>query len=391
MMQQMRSRTAIVGALLLLGILSAPLLVGAAPAKSTGPFRYAVWTPYWRKTAGVAETQAHLMQLHEISPFGYTLTADGTIVDSMQLGKAPWPELLARATSSKVTVLPSITSGEGNVLHALLKDRVRRAAHVAAIMKIVGDNSFDGIDIDYEAKLAETRPYFSAFIRELASALHAKKKHLSCTIEPRTPLNSLYYVPPTGPIERANDYAVLNRYCDQIRLMTYDQTTIDVRLNDLRGMKEYYAPIADVSWVHKVLYQALASFDRRKLMLGIPTYGYEYEIDPIGGRLNNYKIVRSWSYTDAYALAAKVGTTPKRNKAGELSFTYATSTSILKKNQATSTTATTTPKMYTRLVWFTDAQSIGNIITLAKSYNLRGVAIFKLDGAADPAMWQKIK
>ena len=338
MMQQMRSRTAIVGALLLLGILSAPLLVGAAPAKSTGPFRYAVWTPYWRKTAGVAETQAHLMQLHEISPFGYTLTADGTIVDSMQLGKAPWPELLARATSSKVTVLPSITSGEGNVLHALLKDRVRRAAHVAAIMKIVGDNSFDGIDIDYEAKLAETRPYFSAFIRELASALHAKKKHLSCTIEPRTPLNSLYYVPPTGPIERANDYAVLNRYCDQIRLMTY-----------------------------------------------------EYEIDPIGGRLNNYKIVRSWSYTDAYALAAKVGTTPKRNKAGELSFTYATSTSILKKNQATSTTATTTPKMYTRLVWFTDAQSIGNIITLAKSYNLRGVAIFKLDGAADPAMWQKIK
>jgi len=173
--------------------------------------------------------------------------------------------------------------------------------------------------------------------------------------------------------------------------MTYDQTTIDVRLNDLRGMKEYYAPIADVSWVHKVLYQALASFDRRKLMLGIPTYGYEYEIDPIGGRLNNYKIVRSWSYTDAYALAAKVGTTPKRNKAGELSFTYATSTSILKKNQATSTTATTTPKMYTRLVWFTDAQSIGNIITLAKSYNLRGVAIFKLDGAADPAMWQKIK
>jgi len=136
MMQQMRSRTAIVGALLLLGILSAPLLVGAAPAKSTGPFRYAVWTPYWRKTAGVAETQAHLMQLHEISPFGYTLTADGTIVDSMQLGKAPWPELLARATSSKVTVLPSITSGEGNVLHALLKDRVRRAAHVAAIMKL---------------------------------------------------------------------------------------------------------------------------------------------------------------------------------------------------------------------------------------------------------------
>ena len=132
--------------------------------------------------------------------------------------------------------------------------------------------------------------------------MHAKKKHLSCTIEPRTPLSSLYYVPPTARVERANDYAVLNKYCDEIRIMTYDQTTIDVKLNDLRGGKDFYAPIADVSWVHKVLVNALASFPANKIMLGIPTYGYEYEVDPIGGRLREYKIVRSWSYLDAYPL-----------------------------------------------------------------------------------------
>ena len=135
--------------------------------------------------------------------------------------------------------------------------------------------------------------------------MHAKKKHLSCTIEPRTPLSSLYYVPPTARVERANDYAVLNKYCDEIRIMTYDQTTIDVKLNDLRGGKDFYAPIADVSWVHKVLVNALASFPANKIMLGIPTYGYEYEVDPIGGRLREYKIVRSWSYLDAYPLAAR--------------------------------------------------------------------------------------
>ncbi len=381
----------------------------AATKVAPTAFRYAAWLPYWRKTAGTAEALAHLSQIQELSPFSYTLKVDGTIVDAMKLDREPWPSLLAAATSSKVTILPSIASGESSVIYALLANKTKRTAHVAQIRELVRANNFDGIDIDYEGKTAETKIYFSAFIKELATVLHKDKKQLSCTIEPRTPLNSLYYVPPTERIERSNEYTVLNKYCDQIRIMTYDQTTIDVKLNDLRGGKEYYAPIADVSWVHKVLFHALASFDRTKIMLGIPTYGYEYEIDPIAGNLRNYKIVRSWSYTDAYALAAKVGATPVRNKAGELSFTYATSTSVLAKNNPkplTTTIGSTTPatttqvstnaaalpsaKSYTRLVWFTDAHSIGNIITLAKSYNLRGVAIFKLDGAADPAMWSKL-
>ena len=371
--------------ILLLSAYILPISVGAAAQPQ--PFRYAAWIPYWRKTDGIATATANLSKLHEVSPFSYTLKADGTVVDSMKLQGELWPALLAQATSTHVTLLPSIATGEASVVYNLLSSKKKRAAHVAAIMKIVLDNGFDGIDIDYEGKSAETKPYYSAFTKELATALHAKKKLLSCTIEPRTPLSSLYYTPPTDRVERANDYGVLNKYCDEIRIMTYDQTTIDVKLNDLRGGKELYAPVADVSWVHKVLTHALAYFPAKKIMLGIPTYGYEYEIDPIAGNLRDYKIVRSWSYTDAYALAARVGATPARNQAGELSFSYATSTSILKKNKGK---ATTTLQSYTRYVDFTDAQSIENIIILAKAYKLRGVAIFKIDGAADPAMWSKL-
>ena len=351
--------------IILTGTLIAPLIVSAATTK----LNYTAWIPYWKKTDGVAEAIEHLSAFKEISPFYYAVKSDGSLSDQMKIGDDPWPKLLAAATSTKVRVIPSILWGDGDLIHKVLSDKKLRTAHIQAIADLVKAQNYDGIDIDYEGKKAETKNYFSAFLKELAAQPIFKKKFLVCTIEARTPADSRFVkVPKT--LEFANDYVAINKYCDQVRIMAYDQIRIDLKLNRAKGGDALYAPVADSVWVDKVIKEATRSIKASKIYLGVPTYGYEYEIT----RANDawqYDRLRSLGYKDALALATGLGTSPIRNSAGELSFTYTNGTS-------------------TRLVWFSDGQAIQDKIAVAKKYRLGGLTIFKLDGTADPQLWNVI-
>lgn len=338
---------------------------------ATTPLSVAVWMPYWKKASGTPEMLMHLNSAKEISPFAYEVEDDGTIGDSMKLAALPWTDLIATATSKKIKIIPSILWIHGDAIHATLSATTSRKAHVDDILSMVSRNNFDGIDIDYENKKVETRYYFSRFIRELAAGLHEKNKILVCTIEPRTPLSSLYKVLPKHPIERANDYVIINKYCDEVRLMTYDQSTADIVLNASKGDGVFYAPVADIDWVKKVVAETTKTISKKKLMLGVATYGYEYSVDTTGDE-PIYTRLRAVSHPDALALAQLVGAKTMRNVSGEISFAY-------------------TKEGKPRFVTWSDATAIAKKVKLAKTLGLRGVAIFKVDGMADPAMWGVLK
>lgn len=374
------------------------------------PFEVSGWIPYWRTATGTADALAHVDALKEINPFGYTVKTDGELYDAMHVAEEPWQTLIATAREKKVRVIPTVMWSNTNAIDAVLKSPKLRKAHIKQIVQAVTERGFDGIDIDYEGKKADTKKYFALFLRDLYKAMG--KKWVVCTIEARTPLESRFKKIPPG-IRYANDFVAINKYCDRVRIMTYDQGAIDLTLNE--AAPGPYIPVADPLWVEKVIALTAETIAKKKLVIGVATYGYEFAVTSIP---EGYEYKLKWAFNPRYAveLAQALHITPERNSAGELSFSYTpTSTpalptpeeairtnllaNALAATTSTSTvtvTATATAGAATstapfRLVWWSDANAIKDKIALAKKLGVRGVAIFKIDGGEDPAMWRVVK
>ena len=353
-------------------------------------FDKAVWIPYWRKTEGASSTLLNLNKLTQISPFAFELQEDGSIKNALKFEEEPWTTLIREAKKKKIKIYPSILSYPHNEtekynFYLLMAQRSKRAAHVKEIVALVKKYNVDGIDIDYEAKTAETRPYFSAFLTELSKELHKNKKQLICTVEARTPPDSRYATTSTeilARVEYANDYKAIGKACDQVRIMAYDQSTDDAKLviqNKQSG--SLYTPVADLEWVKKVVIVAMWDIPAKKIIIGVPTYGSKYEVITTATSTRTRRI-GSMNFNYADELAKSLSITPTRNIAGELSFVYSTSTD-------SNGNPLESYKQY--LVWYSDAKSIEDKIKIAKMYKLGGVAVFKVDGGNDPNLWNVLR
>jgi spore germination protein YaaH len=359
--------------------------VKTVTTKVTTPvFIKSAWIPYWKKNDGASTTLANLKYLTEISPFAYEVNNTGSLTDAPRLSKEPWKSLVEEARKRNIKIYPSILWIDRAAMEDVLNDKVKRKAHIEEIISEVTYNKYDGIDIDYEGKSAETRVGFSAFLTELSKELHKKNKKLICTIEARTPVDSRYSVVTQAllnRIEYSNDYKVIGKVCDQVRIMTYDQIGGDVRLSN-ENSTTLYRPVADINWVEKVLTLTLRDIPANKIVVGVATYGYKYEITRDATGYITYRRIGSMNYQYADELVKDLRINPTRNIAGELSFSYSTTTDLSNKKPGT-------PKEY--LVWYSDSVAIADKIRLAKLYNLAGVAIFKIDGSNDPKIWDVLK
>lgn len=371
--------------------------------QSTFAFEISGWLPYWAKTEGIASAQKNISTLDIVYPFVYNLSSNGTLKDLAKMDSKDWKQFTSYAQQQNVKVIPTIMTADGTMVHNLLSSSRKRKKHVSNIVKTVKKHNFDGIDIDYESKRAQTRNHFSSFLKDLDKGL--KDKMLTCTVEARTPLSSLYHNPPRD-IPRANDYKEMARHCDQIEIMAYDQQRADILLNNIRKGAPYM-PNADVDWVEKVIQETLKEIPADKIVLGVPTYGTIYEVTVAPEWFKTYTRLRAINQPDGIALALDKNITPLRNSAGEMGFAYFAEdiSDEVKTYQApesypesykaagqalayaTATGNTTT----VRIASWSDAKAIEQKVNLAKKYNLKGVSLFKIDGQEDQEVWDILK
>lgn len=365
-------------------------------------FDVGVWVPWFAEEEGAESALKNIDEIDILYPFVYEVANDGTIVNRVDFGDRHWEELFDEAEDENVDIIPTIAWFDGEAIHEVLSDRRDRRAHIRDIVELVEDNDFDGVNIDYESKLSETIDYYSDFLEELKDEL-GRRKELTCTVEARTPPDSRWRVVPNN-IEYANDYEAMNEHCDWIEIMAYDQQRADWKMNEKRrGVP--YNPVADTDWVEKVLDLALEDFDEDKVMLGVATYGRAWDVTVASDWYKDYKLVATLNQSRILELSDKYDSPIGRTEGGEAVITYFPEDSVWSIFNALPTPKGT-PKGYeaaakallvatyanieipVRMVTWSDAEAIEEKLELVEDYDLRGTAVFKVDGEEDRKLWR---
>lgn len=291
--------------------------------------------------------------LTEISPVWYQPAENGLVVFASRQAQQAATGIENEPLSRHVALVPSISNyrdGEwdGQLIHRIITNPQVRESHIAALVGLATSHQWTGVDIDYESLTATDRSAYSAFISDLAAALHQARKQLAVTVHAKTE------EPGDWDGARAQDWHALGASADEIRVMAYDYST------------EESPPgaIAPLPWVESVLRLAVSEVPREKLLLGVATYGYDWMRGQQGQGLQ---------WTDVQAIAQAHAATVMWDATSQSPwFTYT-------DNQGRP-----------RTVWYENARSLQFKINLVVSYHVNGIVIWRL-GGEDPAIWEELR
>jgi spore germination protein len=304
----------------------------------------AAWLPVWdERSAESLRPALEVGGVGEVSPTWATVDVAGDLVLT-----PPTAEVLRRLDDAGARLLPTVQNyaegtWQGEVIAELLADPARADAHRKALVDLALDEGWDGIDIDYEALPPTAGPQFVDFLTALGADLDEHGLELTVAVPARADDEA------SGTL--AYSYQAIGDVADQVRVMTYDHS----------WSGSAAGPVAPLDWVSDVVDYAVDRVPPGKLMLGLPTYGYDW-VGTRGEVLNS---------VDAAALADELGVDPEWDEAsGSWTFGYERD-----------------GEQHT--VWYEDARSLRAAQALARDAGLRGVAIWQL-GGEDPEVWPSL-
>jgi spore germination protein YaaH len=340
-------------------LLAIAVLTGGAAATHRWPFggadsdlRLTAALPYWSIAADSAKILAHRDDFSSVTPWMYGIDDQAGVVSMLPTNStARIDEALIELEQEKVPLTPTICnmrdgSWDYPTIIATLRNPVLRRQHIAKIVNLVKLKNYAGIDIDYENFEAGDRDVFTAFITELATALHHAHKTLSVDVFAKTSDRGY------DQRNRAQDYHALGRAADTVRIMAYDW----------HWNSSAPGPIAPINWVRSVLDYALTQIPAHKIVLGVPAYGYNW--------VGKKGTLVSW--LQAYGLAQKYSVPVHWD---------ATSQSPWLKYRTHDGTQ--------HVVWFENSYSAMAKLALARGMHIHGAYIW-LAGDEDDLLWKSL-
>ena len=277
----------------------------------------------------------NLSKLNMLLPLWMTIDSlgDTVVVNSDIRGQE-----IIKASGVPVVAVISNFSGtdfDGRSLHRIFSDPVKKERLIQDIIRIVRQNHFAGVNIDFEELKEDNDETLVSFMKELYDRMHAQ--HLIVT-QDVSPFNS--------------DYALkeLSKYNDYIFLMAYDE----------HNSGSQPGPISSQKYIEAAIEEAEKQVDAQKLVLAIAGYGYDWPKGATGTDV---------SYSEALSIASE--------SEGKVVFDTGTFNLSYKYNDDNDIEHT---------VFFTDAATNFNTMRFATEYGVAGVALWRL-GEEDSRLW----
>ena len=284
-----------------------------------------------------------------LSPTWFVLDGpDGSVASKADPAYAP------EAKRRGVRLEPLFSNGfDPERTRAFLSNPVSRARSVKQVLGFCRELGLDGINIDFENVFDEDRDNLTAYVGELARALHGKglRGSIDVTVISDKPNWSACY-----------DRETLGRIVDAVVLMAYDENW---RGGPVSG------PVASIGWVERAVTELAALVPPGKIWLGVPFYTREWEESLVEG---------NWRKTGARALSM-----------ADAEARLAANGAAVSWNEGTGTYYGEYMKNGKRYrIWLEEERSLSLKAALAGRYGLGGVAAWRR-GFEKPRAWEVLE
>ncbi|MCU6798109.1 glycosyl hydrolase family 18 protein [Paenibacillus sp. WQ 127069] len=315
---------------------------------------YKVWDNFrmlqfwgWNGSSNNDTIRAHVnntVGLDVVSPTYFTLAdASGTLTDTSNKDTVAWLK------AQNVRVYPLINNQfDAALTTKFLASPEAQKKFIQALVSKGAQLGVEGLNIDFESVAGKDRAPFTVFVKNLTAAAHAEGLKISIDL----PRGSVKWNAQT-----AYDHEKLGETVDYIITMTYDQNW---RTGPEAGS------VAGLQWVEEGVQEFLSyGIPRDKLIMGIPFYVREWQIDESGQLVDN----RALLMKDLPALIkSKKATQTWDDKFGQYRVEYEQDGNK-------------------RVFWLEDEATVKARLDIAKKYDLGGVAAWRL-GYDSADLWK---
>ncbi len=292
---------------------------------------------------------AHYKSIDIFAPMAYKLDESGNLTGGVK------PDVLEFVKSHDIKVMPLVTNGSFSpaISGAFLNNLGAQETAIAALIAEARKQGYWGWQFDFEQMNASSREQFSAFVKKAMDEMHANNLMVSVAIIAQISENPNDY--PKDLWQKTigvYDYQALASSTDFLSLMSYDDPYSK-------------GPVVEYAWLKKVIDYSLQSIPHDKLSLGIPFYYWQWNEATgkrigIGGREGIYNVFKKHRVTVHYSI--------------EHESPYLTYWQRAKKY----------------IIWYENARSVEQKISLIKKYDLHGFSAWAL-GLELPTIYNVIK
>ena len=303
------------------------------PGMEVSGYAYPFVEPYILEQSYIA--------LNELLVFSYGFTFEGELIppaqDDLWMVESAW----TNGIRPMLVLTPFSGGGFNNQLIKVIVENLEIQQKVInSLFDTVQERGYAGVSVDFEYILPQDRIPFAEFVGRLRDAMHEGGYRVSVAVAPKTSAGQ------KGLLYEGMDYRLLGENADTVFLMTYEWGYT-------------YGPpmaVAPIKKVREVVEYAVTEIPPEKLILGIPNYGYDWQLPYERGLTRALTIGNE----EAPVIAAENG--------AEIQFS----------ENSMSPWFTYTKSGMAHEVWFEDVRSIEAKLALAREYGLFGVGYWNL-------------